>query len=228
MNLRGQDSLFQSRAERLSHRLPDFITIRAEHGGQADILLADAPTKRTLPFSFAYDFPPYNCRRVVESRLSNPSTKSSIAVLCSPLVLMVAKLAHRRVIRKVGIFGCRPFRILSRVLSTPRGGFSARSRPKLSRLSLRLWVIGCCSAQSVSTPAAFGGILQVADVGPSRHVRGVISRLAELRDRVRVPNERFAEEQGQAPHVGGRSSASRGRARLQIGGMWGANPFETA
>ena len=86
----------------------------------------------------------------------------------TPLVLTVAKLACRWVIRKAVISGWRPFRVLSPVVATtsdgvvrlevsasprcatssrgPRPGFRRRSRPKLSVVSdsRPVRVIRCC------------------------------------------------------------------------------------
>ena len=85
-----------------------------------------------------------------------------------PLVLTVAKLTYRRVIRKAGVERYRPFRVPSRVLATTssvaaRLGFAisacratslvrvrvtplVQSLPKLSVVSLSraAWVNGCC------------------------------------------------------------------------------------
>ena len=61
---RGQVPFLRSvagrRAGMHSIRIRDRVTIRAEQGGQADILLADAPTKCTLPLTFGSD---HECRR---------------------------------------------------------------------------------------------------------------------------------------------------------------------
>jgi hypothetical protein len=96
------------------------------------------------------------------------SERCSKSAWFAPLVLTVAKLAYRRVIRKAVIFGWRPFRVLSPVVATTssitarlevsvaprRATFPSPLRdaarrqfhPKLSvvSLSLAVRVIGCC------------------------------------------------------------------------------------
>jgi len=50
-----------------------------------------------------------------------PGVWASVRVLSPPLVLTVAKLAYRRVIRKAGVPRRRPFRVLSPVLAISYG-----------------------------------------------------------------------------------------------------------